>query len=74
MTDETVRIIRIAKGLTQQEFAKELNVSLATIAAVESRQRTVSDNLRTRIIKKYGGDSEVTQAIINAKKFDQLPK
>ena len=73
MTDETVRLIRNAKGLTQAEFALELNVSAATIAAVESKQRNVSDNLRIKIAQKYGGDPEVEQAIIRARAFEKLP-
>jgi len=72
VNSETVHAIRISKGLSQAAFAKSLGVAESTIAAVESRHRNVSDNLRTRIKQTFGGDPEVEEALKRAKEFEKL--
>ena len=45
--------IRKNTGLTQQEFAKELDVALSTVASVENGTREISKSLMKVLIEKY---------------------
>lgn len=45
--------IRKNTGLTQQEFAKELNVALSTVASVENGTREISKSVMKVLIEKY---------------------
>jgi transcriptional regulator with XRE-family HTH domain len=49
---ELIKKIRTAAGLTQAEFAKELEVSPVLIAMVESGQKPVSKNLLIKLAKR----------------------
>lgn len=72
MNSETVRAIRVSKGLSQTAFAKSIGVAESTIAAVESGHRRVSYNLQLRIKQRYGGDEAVEEAFRRAKEFDKM--
>lgn len=72
MSGEAVRAIRISLNLSQREFASMLKVSRSVIAAVESRHRSVSDNLRIRIAQTFGCGDEVIEAITRAKESSKL--
>ena len=54
---EQLRHIRREKGLTQQQFASELDVSTATIASVENGSRDMPKNLMKSLVKKFGIDA-----------------
>ena len=54
---EQLRYIRREKGLTQQQFASELEVSIATIASVENGSRDMPKNLMKSLVKKFGIDA-----------------
>lgn len=54
---EQLRHIRREKGLTQQQFASELEVSTATIASVENGSRDMPKNLMKSLVKKFGIDA-----------------
>ena len=54
---EQLRHIRRNKGLTQQQFASELDVSTATIASVENGSRDMPKNLMKSLVKKFGIDA-----------------
>lgn len=54
---EQLRHIRREKGLTQQQFATELEVSTATIASVENGSRDMPKNLMKSLVKKFGIDA-----------------
>lgn len=54
---EQLRYIRREKGLTQQQFASELEVSTATIASVENGSRDMPKNLMKSLVKKFGIDA-----------------
>jgi antitoxin HigA-1 len=54
----TVRAIRLFFGLTQEEFAERLGMSLSAISAVETGKRAVTKNLRVRIAQKFDVDDE----------------
>ena len=45
--------IRKNTGLTQQEFAKELDVALSTVASVENGTREISKSVMKVLIEKY---------------------
>ena len=45
--------IRKNTGLTQQEFAKELDVALSTVASVENGTREISKSVMKILIEKY---------------------
>lgn len=54
---EQLKKIRKEKGLTQQQFASELEVSTATIASVENGSRDMPKNLMKSLVKKIGIDA-----------------
>lgn len=51
---EQLKLIRKNKGLTQQEFANQLEVSTATIASVENGSRDIPKALMKSLVKKFG--------------------
>lgn len=51
---EQLKLIRKNKGLTQQEFANQLEVSTATIASVENGSRDMPKALMKSLVKKIG--------------------
>lgn len=51
---EQLKSIRKNKGLTQQEFANQLEVSTATIASVENGSRDMPKALMKSLVKKIG--------------------
>ena len=53
MDSNTIKDIRAFKKMTQKEFAEWLDVSIATIAMIESGQRSVSDNVRGKLAHKF---------------------
>ena len=48
--------IRKVNGLTQQEFADLLDVSQSTICKIEINERTITDDLITRVRRVYSAD------------------
>lgn len=53
MKNELIKDIRHYKGMTQEQFAKWLNVHYSTIALTEANYRDVSDNLASKIALKF---------------------
>lgn len=72
MNSDTIRAIRVSKGMSQAVFARSIGVAESTIAAVESRHRSVSDRLAHLIKQHYGADPDVLEAIRREKQFDRL--
>lgn len=55
---EQLKEIRKEKGLTQQQFACELDVSTATIASVENGSREAPKALMKSLVTKFGIDAK----------------
>lgn len=72
MNGVAVRAVRISKGMTQEDFAKILNVSRSCIAAVESGFRPVSPALRIKIAQTFGTGEDITEAITRARESEKL--
>ena len=64
MDKDTIKDIRLYKKMTQEQFASWLDVSIATIAMIESGQRGISDNIRGKLAHKF----EVTDDFIKYRK------
>lgn len=56
MDAELFATIRKINGLTQEEFADLLDVSQSTISKVEINERTITDDLITRVRRAYPAD------------------
>lgn len=55
---EQLKEIRKERGLTQQQFASELEVSTATIASVENGSREAPKALMKSLVTKFGIDAK----------------
>lgn len=58
MKNETFRDIRRYKGMTMQQFADWIGVSLATVSMIEGDHRDVSDFVSAKIARKFEATNE----------------
>lgn len=58
MNGEKFRAIRLWKGMTQQEFADLLGVSVATVARIESGSLDVSPRIKAKIVSRVNLDDD----------------
>lgn len=58
MDGEKFRAIRLWKGMTQQEFADLLGVSVATVARIETGSLDVSPRIRAKIVSRVNLDDD----------------
>lgn len=53
MMNETFKLIRLYTGLSQQAFAKKINVGKATVSMIEGGKRGVTDNVKSKIANHF---------------------
>lgn len=58
MDGEKFRAIRLWKGMTQQEFADLLGVSVTTVARIESGSLDVSPRIKAKIVSRVNLDDD----------------
>ncbi|KMM54612.1 hypothetical protein ACH95_19750 [Bacillus glycinifermentans] len=61
ISKELFVIIRIYKGMTQEQFSKLLGISKQTVSAIERGERTVSKRTHRKIIEKVEITDEFLQ-------------
>lgn len=67
MEGYVIKNIRMSLGLSQRDFAKELNVSQQLISFVEGEKVPISKRLEQRIIYRFNVKPEEIEAIRNLK-------
>lgn len=86
---DRLKNLRIEKGISQTELAKQFNIARSTLSQYESNQRTPSDEIKIKLseyfnvsldyllgktdIKSYTEDSNVTIALHSDTDYDDLP-
>jgi DNA-binding XRE family transcriptional regulator len=60
MTNEKFRMIRLFLDMTQQEFARHLDVAYSTVYGIEAGNRKVSDKVSAKLAHRF----EVTDEFI----------
>ncbi|MEC1670592.1 helix-turn-helix domain-containing protein [Bacillus mojavensis] len=63
MTPKTMRMIRLAYGMTQNEFADRLNCSQQLIAMIERGERRLSKRMRGRLEVVFDLDADKIETI-----------
>lgn len=58
MDGEKFRAIRLWKDMTQQEFADLLDVSVATVARIETGSLDVSPRIKAKIVSRVNLDDD----------------
>ncbi|MGM0828066.1 MAG: helix-turn-helix domain-containing protein [Bacillota bacterium] len=53
MTNETFKLIRLYTGLSQEAFAKKINVGKATVSMIEGGKRVVTDNVKSKLANHF---------------------
>ncbi|AIQ13618.1 helix-turn-helix transcriptional regulator [Paenibacillus durus] len=70
MNGKEMRAIRLAYGLTQQEFSQCLGTSLSSVAMAETGKRKVTDRLRFKIARHFPLTTEVQAVIESAEQLE----
>jgi DNA-binding XRE family transcriptional regulator len=60
MSNDKFRMIRLFLSMTQQEFARHLDIAYSTVYGIEAGNRKVSEKVQSKIAHKF----EVTDKFI----------
>ncbi|MBC8622357.1 helix-turn-helix transcriptional regulator [Bacillus paralicheniformis] len=63
MTPKTIRMIRLAYGMTQREFADRINCSRELITLIERGERNVTTRTVKKINKAFSLDEQKMKTI-----------
>ncbi|AUJ76161.1 XRE family transcriptional regulator [Bacillus siamensis] len=69
MTPKTMRMIRLAYGMTQNELADRLNCSQQLIAMIERGERRLSKRMRGRLERVFDLDADKIETIQRLKEM-----
>ncbi|GGH72758.1 hypothetical protein GCM10010978_09960 [Compostibacillus humi] len=72
MTKETFKLIRWYLRMNQEQFAEYLGVTYSTVAAIESGERGISENVRGKIAHKF--DASDPDFLEYVKRYQALHK
>ncbi|CAN7225395.1 helix-turn-helix transcriptional regulator [Rossellomorea sp. LjRoot5] len=53
MSNEKFRMVRLFLDMTQQEFARHLDIAYSTVYGIEAGNRRVSDKVAAKIAHKF---------------------
>ncbi|OOM81752.1 HTH-type transcriptional regulator ImmR [Clostridium puniceum] len=87
---ERLKKLRLEKGVSQTDLAKQFNIARSTLSQYESNQRTPSDEIKIKLseyfnvstdyllgktdIKNYTEDPNITIALHSDTDYDDLPE
>lgn len=87
---ERLKNLRLEKGVSQTELAKQFNIARSTLSQYESNQRTPSDEIKIKLseyfnvsvdyllgktdFRNYTEDPDITVALHSDTDYDDLPK
>lgn len=87
---ERLKKLRLEKGVSQTDLAKQFNIARSTLSQYESNQRTPSDEIKIKLseyfnvstdyllgktdIKNYTEDPNITIALHSDTDYDDLPQ
>jgi DNA-binding XRE family transcriptional regulator len=71
MTSELFRLIRLYSGKTQREFANFIGVSNATVGYIETGQRAITPNIKSKLAAKFDLSDDFYAYIEKYRKFPQ---
>lgn len=86
---DRLKTLRLEKGISQTDLAKQFNIARSTLSQYESNQRTPSDEIKVKLseyfnvsidyllgktdIRNHLKDSEITTALHSDTEYDDLP-
>lgn len=72
MNRHIFKAVRLQLKKTQSEFADFLNISLSSVAAIETGRRGISDTVRARLAEKIAVDEGLLSFLDSYEKMNSI--